>query len=288
MIDAKLLTLITLVEEKKYIKTADKLFISQPAVTQHIKALEKEYDIVIFSNKKTLELTKSGAMLLEYAKSIKEQEELLVNTIKNQALDTINVGITPFAFKPVFKRINKDNKLQAKLEVNLYVDSYDILKNKLSSGNLDFIICDNSFDSSKYDSVLLFSERIILASNQTGKYKDTTRLTRELLQQANIVMPSDDTGMYQVIKETLKYKNIKLKNNILVKANSLESVLGLTKLYDGVSYIYESSLDEDYKRLDLTNFNPSQNFYLLYNRFSDQSEKTINFIKVLKEIGTLE
>jgi hypothetical protein len=101
-------------------------------------------------------------------------------------------------------------------------------------------------------------------------------------------MPSDDTGMYQVIKETLKYKNIKLKNNILVKANSLESVLGLTKLYDGVSYIYESSLDEDYKRLDLTNFNPSQNFYLLYNRFSDQSEKTINFIKVLKEIGTLE
>ena len=52
MIDAKLETLIALVEEKNYTKTAERLFITQPAVSHHIKAIEKEYDIVLFKNGK--------------------------------------------------------------------------------------------------------------------------------------------------------------------------------------------------------------------------------------------
>ena len=70
MIDAKLDTLITLLEEKNYTKAANRLFITQPAVTHHIKMLEKEYDIVLFKNSKTLELTPSGKLLYEYAKII--------------------------------------------------------------------------------------------------------------------------------------------------------------------------------------------------------------------------
>ena len=84
MIDTKLITFLTLLEEKNYSKTAARLYITQPAVTHHIKSLEKEYDISLFKNSKTFELTKAGAMLLEYAKSLKLQEEFLLANMKKQ------------------------------------------------------------------------------------------------------------------------------------------------------------------------------------------------------------
>ena len=46
--DVKLKTFLTLLEEKNYTKTAKKLFITQPAVTHHIKQLESDYKISLF------------------------------------------------------------------------------------------------------------------------------------------------------------------------------------------------------------------------------------------------
>jgi DNA-binding transcriptional LysR family regulator len=45
MIDTKLITFMKLCETKSYTKTAETLYITQPSVTHHIKALEKNYNI---------------------------------------------------------------------------------------------------------------------------------------------------------------------------------------------------------------------------------------------------
>ena len=45
MIDVKVKTFLTLMEEKSTIQCAEVLHITQPAVTQHIRALEKEYEV---------------------------------------------------------------------------------------------------------------------------------------------------------------------------------------------------------------------------------------------------
>ena len=50
MIDTRLYTFLTLIEEKNFTRTAKKLYITQPAVTHHIKTLEKDHDITIFKN----------------------------------------------------------------------------------------------------------------------------------------------------------------------------------------------------------------------------------------------
>ena len=122
MIDSKLETLIALIEEKNYTKTAERLFITQPAVSHHIKAIEKEYDIVLFKNAKKFELTKSGSILLDYAKAAKLQNQLLLNTLEKQTSQTITIGITPLAVdvvtKNIFENLNKES-----MTFNLF--SYD-------------------------------------------------------------------------------------------------------------------------------------------------------------------
>ena len=44
MIDERLLSLYILSKEKNYTKTANTLNLTQPAISHHIKSLEKEYN----------------------------------------------------------------------------------------------------------------------------------------------------------------------------------------------------------------------------------------------------
>ncbi|MEG0020290.1 MAG: LysR family transcriptional regulator, partial [Oscillospiraceae bacterium] len=43
MIDVRIQTFLALCEDKSYTKTAQRLFITQPTVTQHIQYLEKRF-----------------------------------------------------------------------------------------------------------------------------------------------------------------------------------------------------------------------------------------------------
>ncbi len=68
MIDQRLLTFLTLCDTLHYRAAAERLHITQPAVTQHVKALEAEYGCRLFSyENRALSLTDGGALLRRYA-----------------------------------------------------------------------------------------------------------------------------------------------------------------------------------------------------------------------------
>ena len=67
MIDFRLKTFLTLCKILNYTKTAEILHITQPAVSQHIKYLESEYNVKLFSYKnKILSLTDPGKILYDF------------------------------------------------------------------------------------------------------------------------------------------------------------------------------------------------------------------------------
>ena len=289
MMDSKLETLITLIEEKNFTNTAKKLFITQPAVTHHIKSLEKEYSITLFANPKTFELTKQGQVLLEYAKASKLAEQLLRNTIAKQASLTASVGITPMAVQCARERIIS-NLNKGKVSFNLFCYPYEQILKSLSSGDLDFAIVDNSFDSTKYENKFLFAERIILVCDPNGQYKNVTKITREQLSNATIVLPDEKCGLYNQVKTTMKLKNIKIKSGFELIANNLDLTRALISQNDAIAFVYENSVENlietgKLRRLDITNFAPTQNFYLLYNRLLSFDERFLQFLDLLKESG---
>ena len=73
--DYRLLT--TLNETKTLRKAAEILYISQPAVTQRLKAIESAFGVDIFiRTKKQLITTTEGAMIIEHAKDMLNRERL--------------------------------------------------------------------------------------------------------------------------------------------------------------------------------------------------------------------
>ncbi len=80
---------LTLAENLNYTKTAEELFISQPAVTRHINSLEDELGIMLFdrSVKRSISLTEAGKIYLKGLKKCNDIYENTLSAINNKAME---------------------------------------------------------------------------------------------------------------------------------------------------------------------------------------------------------
>lgn len=96
MLDFRLYTFLTLSETLNYTKAADILCITQPAVSQHIKYMEKEYDCkLFFYDGKQLNLTAQGKLLAEKVRTMVADEKMIRSLLKqNQKTPALRFGAT--------------------------------------------------------------------------------------------------------------------------------------------------------------------------------------------------
>ena len=62
------------VEEMNVTRAAERLFISQQALSSHIKRLEDEYRVQLFERRPTFHLTPEGEQMVFYGRQILEAE----------------------------------------------------------------------------------------------------------------------------------------------------------------------------------------------------------------------
>ena len=107
---------------------------------------------------------------------------------------------------------------------------------------------------------------------------------------STMILPDEASGIYNSVKATMKIKNIELKNSLMLTSNNLELTEVLIEKNDGVAFVYENSVKDlinqgKLKKLEITNFAPTQNFYLIYNKFLSKDEKIHKFLELLEESG---
>lgn len=131
--------------EKSISKGAEKLMISQPAVTQSIKTLEGELGGQLFiRTPKGVILTNEGEMLYNY---IKEGMSYFINgsnkfnSLKKLETGVINIGATTIISEKVLMPYLKEyfNKYP-NIIINVVNDLTDNLIKKLRNGDLDILI----------------------------------------------------------------------------------------------------------------------------------------------------
>ncbi len=287
MDDQRLLTLLTLIKIKNYTKTAQKLFITQPAVTHHIKSLEHEYDIQIFENNRTFELTKQGAILAEYGRRMMDHSRELSEAIHKslQPKKILHLGITENSLS-----ILSDNSFLDLLfdvyqaEITITVLKANEIFNDLKEGRIDLAIVDTAYDDDSFDGVVLKTSFIHPVCYGNGKFKEIKRITREMLKNNPIILGDENEGMTKRAKYALKNANISLSNASIFYTNSSFALGRLIKNRDGIGFLYDeiSSQYSDLKKMDLLNFKCYQEIYLLYSQNSFEKEVLHVLVKKIK------
>lgn len=288
MDDPRLLTLLTLVKVKNYTRTAERLFITQPAVTHHIKSLENQYDIQIFTNSRTFELSKQGAILVEYARRMINQARVLESAIADSLLlkKTLNLAITEDA-QAILK---EEGLLDLIFEVynsnaNITICSSKTIFDELREGRYDFAIVDRSYDDDLFTGILLDTFPIVPVCYTDGKFKEIKRVTREMLKNNPVILGDPAEGMTIHTLQSLKKANINLSKSNFYHANSGYVMSRLIESKDGIGFMYLQQCEQDsnLKKMDLMNFKSSQEIYLLYSQNSFDRETLKELSSKLKK-----
>jgi DNA-binding transcriptional LysR family regulator len=73
---------------------SEKVFVTQPAITQQIKALEAQFGVKLINVKrKRVHLTKAGERLLDYAEEVVNHVELAENFLKSYRINNLRIGV---------------------------------------------------------------------------------------------------------------------------------------------------------------------------------------------------
>ena len=130
MDDKDWLILKTLAEEKNITKSAERLYITQPALTYRLKNLEKEFGAKLMSRTPNgVHLTHQGEFLLDYAtemmRKLQETKERIKN-MENKVQGTLRLGVSA-----IFAHYNLPSILKSFMEK--YPDVEIALKTGLSA-----------------------------------------------------------------------------------------------------------------------------------------------------------
>ena len=165
-------------------KASESLYISQQAVSLHIKHLEQTYNAVLFERKPALKLTQAGHILLEAAQEIIQREQVLTDALQNSRnsyTGELSIGLpanrsTAFAneFIPRF------SSMYPNMSINLQEEYSHNLSGELIRNRIDLALP--------------------LVSNTTARL-DTNILEVQLLEAETLYLVISDTLLRQTLPD---------------------------------------------------------------------------------------
>ncbi|ADU28532.1 LysR family transcriptional regulator [Evansella cellulosilytica] len=221
-------------------RAAEKLLVSQPAVSRQIEALERLYGLPLFyRSKKKVELTPAGRELLTYAKkmmTLAEDAKEALLTLKNGDSGELHVGcgttIGNFAITALVVHFQKK---YPNIHIHLDIDNTDTIINKLNERKLDVAIIAKDVDREAFNVDSLFQDNIHLVclAEEMQKYKQSQSLDQ--LENETYILRKRGSHTRECVDEYFKTMNFQPQNIIEVNNNEAIKQAVIQKL--GVGFL---------------------------------------------------
>ena len=246
MISDKYKTFIALEQNKTFTETAEKLYCSQPTVTQHIKQLEIELNCQLINRRKNqVELTEQGKIVLHYAKQVKRLESKMQSDL-NESLQEQNTTlyisqyIANYFFCELFDVENMMCK-HCPYEINSHC--YDDLKQCLLEKKTKFTIMpiyDDHTVLNNFDIDILFEEEFVLVMPQNHPLASRQIIYARDLRNLPILLPQS-FYLNQHIKQAIDQKNVTV---YYMQMTNFELIVKAIQHQFGVSFLPSKLLEK--------------------------------------------
>lgn len=159
---------IELAQSRNFSQVAEKLGISQPALSKQILHLEKELGVKLFDrNTIPLSMTSAGEHFITEAQKLLYQEDQLLRSMeeyKTGKRGRLVIGISPFrAMYLVSEIVKKLKERYPEVQIFLNETGSDQLRKEAAEGKYDLAIVNLPVDESMLDVIPLESDTLVLA-----------------------------------------------------------------------------------------------------------------------------
>ena len=259
MLNFRAKTFLCACKHMNFTNAAAELGISQPAVSQHIRRLEEDYGVKLFSYEgKRLRLTPEGQLVLNAVQTMNNDEHILRQRIGAMqtnrqmycfgATHTIAGYMIAGRLAP-FLRNNPD------CNMHIYIADTEKLLKDIDEGQIDFAIVEGFFDHSRYET---------LPAREKGAG------ARELLDRAlaTINCSVDSFASHVIVGMPRVMKELTMQNC-------------------GLAFLFESAVKEELRtgrlrRVKVKNLEPTYSFTFLWKSGSMYRE---DFLRMYRQLS---
>ena len=243
--DTKLLTFIEVCKTKNYTKAAKNLNLTQPAVSQHIKQLELDYNVKLFSrNNNELSLTKDGEIVLKYALRI----ESLYSDLERKIVDNkkythnLTVGITHTAESNVAPEILAEYTSENNgTHIKIISDTIRNLYDKLNNYQIDLAIIEGKITNKKLSSILLGTDSLVVVVSPDNPLCNKKYVYIDDLKKEKLILRTLESGTTSLFVNELNKKDLDIDDfQIYLEIDSVASIKDLVRKNLGVSILPRS------------------------------------------------
>jgi DNA-binding transcriptional LysR family regulator len=244
---------LAVAENMSITKAADKLFISQPAVTKHIKELEAKLKITLFQREgNKLVLTKAGKITFFHLKKIREQYEELSFEISglNEEFEgrlriSASYTISQYIIADV---IAVFNKRYSNIKVCLSEGNADETLMKLTQNDADLALVGNATSDNNIKYIDFYDEEIFVVTGINSSYAMMKSIKLDDLATIPIVLQEKGSGILEVMQQFFeKNRIVRKKIDTCLKMGSTETVKSFLKNFDGIAFVTEKSIEKELK-----------------------------------------
>jgi len=280
-------TFVHVANLKSFSKAADKLYITQPTVTNHIQNLEKELDTILINRSgKNISLTDAGNLFYKYAINIINTCEMAkfdLGSYKGRIQGHLYIYSSSVPRKYILPKIlaNFSKKYPEVTYTLSNKDSKDIIYSILE-GDTDFGIVGANFPSNKLKYIDMVVDELLLITPNTERFSkpNYSVLSIEEILKENILLREEGSGTRHVLIDGLKNKGISIEElNILGYIEDTETIKELVSLGLGVSFMSKRGVSLDveigkYKAYYVKELELKRKFYFVYH--SKRQLSTLN------------
>ena len=267
--DTKLHTFLTLCQTMNYRLAADRLHLSQPAVTKQIQSLEQALQTKLFRyDGHALHKTEECLLLERYAISMQYQFEELQLAIADRKRLNLRIGATKTIGDYVLIDAIREYLTDPAHELSLVVDNTKHLLQMLDENRLDFAVIEGTFSKTKYDSYLLRMEPFVGICSTDSPLCGQHVSVEELLKET-IIVREEGSGTRRIFEERLTAQGYELSDFCReVSISSFVSIKALVSAGIGISFLYDSVVarEQDIGRFTVDGITEPHPFHVVYTR----------------------
>lgn len=245
----------TVAKNGSYTIAAEKLFISQPAVTAQIKLFEKYHDLSLFKKqRRKLILTHIGNILFEKARLIFDIEDEVENTltqVKELNLGILELGCTKAYAEHIMPSIiSVFHRAYPNIKIILEEgSSMAIINNLLEFKNEVVVVAQMEVNVPRIRFIPFSQEEIVIvlpANHQLTQKKEIKFC--DIITEP-IIMKGEGSGTRKKILDL--YKGHNTIPNIFMESDNTRFIIDLVERGEGISFLVKPAIDQKVKEKKL-------------------------------------
>ena len=285
MIDPKLISLLKVYETGNYTRAARQLSLTQPAVSQHIRALEQELGVRIFERANNeLHVTNEGRIVIKYARRMQSLHRNLQSDLENEKrrITQLKVGITHTAeSNAIAEALARYATRHEGVNIQLRTDTIDNLCDMLRNYEIDFAVAEGKISDPSFRCLLMDTDSLVLVVAPEHPLAGKNVVTVGQLMRERLILRLPDSSTSRLFVSTLESRNLRIEDfNVVLEVDNIATIKDLVRRNFGVSILPKSAcMDELRKRkiavLPIENLSMLREINLFHTQdFSQQMKKS--------------